>query len=198
MPRLQADADPNLWVPVTESLGFRGRRHRKAAIRMLLTQASGALGGEARPGSGVAAWAMSQAAPFLMRKAAGRVLVWVWKADAELVVAMAQIQQATNELRAARAMMPMEYDDTQSFRNPFLGVGEKLEMPLPPDARQPPFATYTWDTGTHFVTLTAVCSDRERFGTVIGSVDDLARTLRVNDDLTLGESPEVLRIEPGN
>jgi hypothetical protein len=215
MPRLQADADPNLWVPVTESLGFRGRRHRKAAIRMLLSQAGSALRGPAgeespagaatgsattgpRPGSGVTAWAMSQAAPFLMRKAAGRVLVWVWKADAELVVVMAQIQQATNDLRAARAMMPMEYDDTESFRNPYLGVGEKLELSLPPDPRTPPFATYTWDTGTHFVTVTAVCSDRGRFGTVIGSVDDLARTLRIVDDLAVGESPEVLRIEPKN
>ncbi|MDQ7877202.1 hypothetical protein Q9R08_04350 [Microbacterium sp. QXD-8] len=203
MPRLQADADPNLWVPVTESLGFRGRRHRKAAIRMLLGQAGTAMAGPTgsatagpRPGSGVAAWAMSQAAPFLMRKAAGRVLVWVWKADAELVVVMAQVQQATNDLRAARAMMPMEYDDTESFRNPYLGVGEKLELSLPPDPRTPPFATYTWDTGTHFVTVTAVCSDRERFGTVIGSVDDLARTLRIVDDLSVGESPEVLRIEP--
>jgi hypothetical protein len=213
MPRLQADADPSLWVPVTESLGFRGRRHRKAAIRMLLGQAQTALGGPAgaalpgpagdartgaRPGSGMAAWAMSQAAPFLMRRAAGRVLVWVWKADAELVVVMAQIQQATNDLRAARAMMPMEYDDTESFRNPYLGVGEKLEMSLPSDPRTPPFATYTWDTGTHFVTVNAVCSDRARFGTVIGSVDDLARTVRVVDDLAVGESPDVLRIEPRN
>ena len=213
MPRLQADADPNLWVPVTESLGFRGRRHRKTAIRMLLNQAGGLMIGPAgatsiespgganvqpRPGNGFAAWAMSQAAPFLMRKAAGRVLVWVWKADAELVVVMAQVQQATNDLRAARAMMPMEYDDTESFRSLYLGVGEKLEMPLPSDQRTPPFATYTWDTGTHFVTVTAVCSDRERFGTVIGSVDDLARTLRVVDDLTVGESPDVLRIEPKN
>lgn len=196
MPRLQADADATLWVPVTESLGLRGRRHRKAAIRMLLTQANSALGASERPGSGVAAWAMSQAAPFLMRRAAGRVLVWVWKADAELVVVMAQVQEATTQARAARAMMPMEYDDTQDFRNPHLGMGEKLEMSLPPDPRTPPFATYTWDTGTHFVTVTAVCSDRERFGTVIGSVDDLARTVRVVEDLEVGESPGVLRIEP--
>jgi hypothetical protein len=197
MPRLQADADTTLWVPVTESLGFKGRRHRKAAIRMLLSQANTAMGSSERSGSGVAAWAMSQAAPFLMRRAAGRVLVWVWKADAELVVVMAQVQEATSQLRAARAMMPMEYDDTEDFRNPYLGSGEKLEMSLPPDQRTPPFATYTWDTGTHFVTVTAVCSDRERFGTVIGSVDDLARTVRVIDDLEVGESPGVLRIEPG-
>ena len=194
--RLQADADPMLWVPVTDSLGFRGRRHRKAAIRMLLTQANRAMGAEERPGSGVAAWAMSQAAPFLMRRAAGRVLVWVWKADPELVVVMAQLQEATSQLRAARAMMPIEYDDTEAFRNPHLGVGEKLAMPLPADVRTPPFATYTWDTGTHFVTVTAVCPERERFGTVIGSVDDLARTVRVADDLEIGESPTVLRIEP--
>ncbi len=198
MPRLQADADATLWVPVTESLGFRGRRHRKAAIRMLLSQANTAIGGVERPGSGVAAWAMSQAAPFLMRKAAGRVLVWVWKADPELVVVMAQVQEATAQLRAARAMMPMEYDDTESFRSAHLGVGEKLEMALPTDPRTPPFATYTWDTGTHFVTVNAVCSDRERFGTVVGSVDDLARTVRVIDDLAVGESPTVLRIEPGS
>jgi hypothetical protein len=204
MPRLQADADPTRWVAVTESLGFRGRRHRKAAIRMLLGQATSALGAPAgaaggaapRPTSGFAAWAMSQAAPLLMRKAAGRVLVWVWKADPELLVVMAQVQQATSQLRAARASMPMEYDDTESFRNPHLGVGEKLAMPLPTDPRTPPFATYTWDTGTHFVTVTAVCADRERFGTVLGAVDEIARTVRVVDDLAVGESPDVLRIEP--
>lgn len=196
MPRLQADAAPDRWVPVTESLGWRGRRHRKAAIRMLLTQAGRAVGHTERPGSGVAAWAMSQAAPFLMKRAAGRVLAWVWKSDPDLLVVMAQVQRATNELRAARAMMPMEYDDTESFRNPHLGEGEKLAMPLPRDERTPPFATYTWDTGSHFVTVTAVCSDRERFGTVIGAVDDLARTLRLVDDLPLGETPGVLRIGP--
>lgn len=196
MPRLQADADKTRWVAVTDSLGFGGRRHRKAAIRMLLTQAGAALGGEPKPGSGVMAWAMSQAAPFLMRKAAGRVLVWVWRDDPELLVVMAQVQEATAQLRAARAGMPMEYDDTETFRGAYLGVGEKLAIPLPRDPRTPPFATYTWDTGTHFVVVTAVCSDRERFGTVVGAVDELARTLRVVDDLALGESPTVLRIEP--
>lgn len=195
MPRLHADADETLWVPVTGSLGWRGRRHRKAAIRMLLGQANRAMGAEPRGGSGVAAWAMSQAAPFLMRRADGRVLVWVWKADPELVVVMAQVQEATAQLRAARAMMPMEYDDTETFRGTYLGVGEKLAMPLPPEPRTP-FATYTWDTGSAFVTVTAVCADRERFGTVIGSVDDLARSLRLVDDLTVGESPDVLRLDP--
>lgn len=164
---------------------------------MLLTQAGTAAGVAGRPGGGVMAWAMSQAAPFLMRKAAGRVLVWVWKADPELVVVMAQVQHATAQLRTARAMMPMEYDDTEDFRSAHLGMGEKLERALPSDPRTPPFSTYTWDTGTHFVTVTAVSSDRQRFGTVIGSVDDLARTVRIVEDLGMGETPGVLRIEPG-
>ena len=167
------------------------------AIRMLLTQANRAVGSTERPGSGFLAWGMSQAAPFLMRRAAGRVLVWVWKAEPELAVVMAQVQEATPQLRAARAMMPMEYDDSEEFRNPYLGVGERLAMPLPRDPRTPPFVTYTWDTGTHFVSVTAVCPERERFGTIIGSVDDLARTIRLADDLTIGESPTVLRIDPG-
>ncbi len=196
MPTLHADADATLWVPVTSSLGLSGRRHRKTAIRMLLTQANRAIGSSERPGSSVLAWGMSQAAPFLMRRAAGRVLVWVWKADPELAVVMAQVQEATPQLRTARAMMPMEYDDSEEFRNPYLGVGEKLAMPLPRDPRTPPFATYTWDTGTHFVSVTAVCPERERFGTIIGSLDDLARTIRIADDLTIGESPTVLRIDP--
>lgn len=196
MSRLVADADPAAWRPVTGSLGFRGRRSRKAAIRMLLGQANRAMGAEERPASGFAAWAMSQAAPLLMRRAAGRVLVWTYRPDPELVVVMAQLQQATNDLRAARAMMPMEYDDTQPFRGTHLGVGEKLEMPLPKDPRTPPFATYTWDTGSHFVTVTAVCADRERFGVVIGAVDRLAQTLRIVDDLAVGETPGMLRIDP--
>ncbi|MCT9819628.1 hypothetical protein N3K63_04930 [Microbacterium sp. W1N] len=202
MTRLTADADPSRWVPVTGSLGLRGRRHRKAAIRMLLSQArgmGGAAAGEAgapRPGGGFAAWAMSQAAPLLMRKADGRVLVWVWKDDPSLLVVMAQVQQATPQLRAARATMPIEYDDTEDFRNTHLGTGEKLVMAIAPDGRTPPFATYTWDTGTHLVTVTAVCGDRERFGTVIGAVDEIARSLRLADDLTVGESPTVLRIDP--
>ncbi len=163
---------------------------------MLLTQANRAMGHTERRGSGFLAWTMSQAAPFLMKQAAGRVLVWVWKSDPDLLVAMAQVQEATPQLRTSRAMMPMEYDDTESFRSQHLGVGEKLAMPLPADPRTPPFATYTWDTGTHFVTVTAVCSDRERFGIVVGSIDDLARTVRIVEDLAVGETPGVLRIDP--
>ena len=193
--RLTADADPRLWIPVTDSLGWRGRRHRKAAIRMLLGQVNAAVGATERPGSRFGAWAMSQAAPMLMKRADGRVLVWTWKAEPELVVAMATAQLLTPDVRVARASMPMEYDDTQSFPTR-LGAGEKLLVPLPTSEATPPFATYTWDTGTHLVTLTAVCSDRERFGTLTGALDDLARSIRIADDLEGGESPEVLRLDP--
>ena len=160
---------------------------------MLMQQASGSTG--VQTGGKVFAWLISQAAPAMMRKADSRVLVWMWKDDPGLVVAMAQLQVATPQMRTARAMMPMEYDDTVSFRNPHLGEGEKLVMKVPKDTTKPPFATYTWDLGTHIVTLTAVAADRERFGTVDGSLDDLARTLRVVDDLTVGEN-NVLRLDP--
>jgi hypothetical protein len=163
---------------------------------MLLSQAKGPGATPSGAGGGFSAWAMSQAVPFLMRKAAGRVLVWVWKAEPELLVVMAQVQAATPQLRIARASMPIEYNDTEEFRGTYLGVGERLAMPLPADARTPPFATYTWDLGTHFVSVTAVCSDRERFGTVIGAVDELARGIRIVDDLTVRESATVLRIDP--
>lgn len=180
---------------MTDSFGWKGRRHRKAAIRMLLGQATQALGAPARPGSKLGAWVMSQAAPLLMRKADGRVLVWTWKAEPELIVAMATVQELTHDLRRARATMPIEYDDTETFSTP-LGVGEKLLMPLPSEPSAPPFATYTWDTGSHLITLTAICSDRERFGTLIPPLDDLARSIRISDDIAGGESPEVLRIDP--
>lgn len=193
--RLTADADPALWIPVTDSFGFKGRRHRKAAIRMLLSQVNGALGATPRPGSRFGAWVMSQVAPALMRKADGRVLVWTWKAEPELIVAMATAQELTPDVRIARASMPMDYDDTESFRSRGLGVGEKLVVPLPANGA-PPFATYTWDTGTHLVTLTAIGGERERFGTLIGALDELARSIRIADDLESGESPGVLRLDP--
>lgn len=199
--RLQADADPAIWVPVTGSFGLRGRRHRKRAIGMLLTQASAAMGAAARPGGGFAAWAMSQAAPALLRKADGRVLVWVWKGDPERVVALAQVQQATPQLRTVRAMMPMEYDDTEDFRSAYLGAGEKLAVPFPQRTRAdapppPPTVTYTWDTGTAFVTLTAIGGDRESFGTADAALDDLARSLRLVDDVPLAGGGDVLRLDP--
>lgn len=196
MARLEADADPARWVAVTESFGFSGRRARKRAIGMLLSQANAAIGAAPRPGGRFAAWAASQAVPMLMRRADGRVRAWMWKADPELLVVLAQMQEATPQVRTARAMMPMEYDNTEDFRSPYLGAGEKLVMTLPPDPRTPPFVSYTWDTGTHLVTLSAVCSDRERVGTVLEELDHLARSLRVVDDLTLDESANTLRLPP--
>ncbi|MFT4307130.1 MAG: hypothetical protein QM604_09600, partial [Microbacterium sp.] len=187
---------PDHWVAVTGSLGLRGRRHRRRAIGMLLAGANAAVGGQAR-GGGLAAWAASQAMPFLMRRADGRVLAWMWEADPTLVVVMAQLQEATPQLRAARAMMPMRFDDTTEFRNPHLGAGEKLVVDLPPNPATPPFATYTWDIGSHLVTLQAVGGDRGRFGTVLEPVERIARTLRVIDDLPIGEAAEVLRLPPG-
>ncbi|GGH42470.1 hypothetical protein GCM10010921_15710 [Microbacterium album] len=192
---MQADADPSTWVAVTGSLGLRGRRHRKAAIRMLLSQGSRMMGGAGRP-NGVLAWAISQAAPLMMRRADGRLLVWVWKDDPELLVVMAQLQDLTPQLRAARAMMPIEYDDTESFRGAYLGMGERLVIDLPPQPATPPFATYTWDTGAHLVTVTAVSGDRERFRTVLGAADALARSVRIIDDLRVGETTGVLRLDP--
>lgn len=197
--RLISSADRALWIPVTGSLGFSGRRHRKAAIRMLMaqlttTQAGTGLGRDTLPGARFGSWLASQAIPFAMRRAAGRVLAWTWRAEPELVVAMATVQQLTPQLRTARAMMPMEYDDTEDFRTS-LGQGEKLMMPMPPNPASPPSAAYTWDTGTHLITLTAVCSDRERFGTLERALDDLARSIRIADDIPGGEG-DVLRLPP--
>ncbi len=194
MPRLHADADPTRWVPVTESFGLRGRRHRKRAARMLMTQLTGSMGMERKPG-GFTAWAISQAAPALMRKAAGRVLVWVWKQDPELLVVMATVQEATPQSRAARAMRPIEYDDTEKFSHPTLGVGERLVMDAP-GSGQPPFVTYSFDLGTHFVEVTGVSGDDTRMRTVLGDLDQLVRTIRLDDDTTIGETPGVLRIGP--
>lgn len=192
--RLISSADRSLWIPVTGSLGFTGRRHRKAAIRMLMAQAGTRLGRETLPGARFGSWLASQAIPFAMRKADGRVLAWTWKAEPELVVAMATVQALTPQLRTARAMMPMEYDDTEDFRTA-LGQGEKLMMPMPSDPASPSSATYTWDTGTHLITLTAVCSDRERFGTLESALDDLARSIRIADDIP-GGAGDVLRLPP--
>src|ERR671912_1838448 len=108
MPRLHAEHDRSLWVPVTDSLGFRGRRHRKAAIGMLLSQARGSAAAPSGPGGGFTAWAMSQAVPFLMRKASGRVLVWVWKAEPELLGGVAQGEEGTPPFGVAPGAVPDE------------------------------------------------------------------------------------------
>ena len=100
MPRLIATPDLTLWIPVTGSLGLRGRRARKKAIGMLLAQAlrgvtpgtgEGEAPGGGIRGKGLAAWTLSQAAPLMMRKLEGRVLAYLWRDDPELVVALATV-----------------------------------------------------------------------------------------------------------
>lgn len=162
---------------------------------MLLGQANQMLGRGEKEGSRMGAWAMSQAAPLLMRRFDGRVLAWTWKAEPELVAAMATVQELTPQVRIARANRPIEYDDTETFTTA-LGAGEKLVMATPPTPEAAPFANYTWDTGTHLVTLNAISRDRERFGTLIPALDELARSIRIARDVTGGESGNVLRIDP--
>lgn len=161
---------------------------------MLMGQLNSSLGVRERPGGGFTSWALSQAAPLLMRKAAGRVLVWVWKQDPELLVVMASIQGATPQSRAARAMRPMEYDDTEAFVHPTLGRGERLVVDAP-GSSSPPFVGYSFDLGTQFVEVTAVSGDITRLRTTLGDLDALVRTIRL-DDVTLAETPGVLRIDP--
>ncbi len=187
---LQADADPDRWVAI-RGRGFTGGRHRKAAIRMLLSTAGL---GQGQPGSGVLNFLANRAVRAGLRRADGRFLAWSWREDPSALAALAQVQELTPHLRAARASMPMEYDDTENFSNPHLGVGEKLVMADPTHARTP-FATYTWDTGSQLITLHAVSPDKERFLLFVPALDELARTLRWIEDLEVGES-NVLRLPP--
>ncbi|WP_156758783.1 hypothetical protein [Microbacterium karelineae] len=187
---LQADADLDRWVPL-RGRGFGGGRHRKAAIRMLLSTAGVTQG---QPGSGVMSFLATRVIKAGLRNANGRFLAWSWKEDPSALAALAQVQDLTPHLRAARASMPMEYDDTENFSNPHLGVGERLVMDQPQNGRTP-FATYTWDTGTQLVSLHAVCPDRERFLIFVPHLDELARTLRWVEDLEVGES-NVLKLPP--
>ena len=185
---LQADADPARWVAI-RGRGISGSRHRKAAISMLMSTAGISQG---QPGSGLLNFIATRAIKAGLRHANGRFLAWSWKEDPSALAALAQVQDITPHLRAARASMPMEFDDTENFSNPHLGVGEKLVMDSSEHARTP-FVSYTWDTGTHLVTLHAVCPDRERFLLFLDPLDQLARTLRWVEDMQIGES-NILRL----
>ncbi|HOA85843.1 MAG TPA: hypothetical protein PKH61_00380 [Microbacteriaceae bacterium] len=206
MRRLVASPDPALWIPVTGSFGLRGRRARKKAIGMLLSQAmrgvtpgaglgeiDGAGAGPApgRAPGGVAAWALSQAAPMLMRRLEGRVLAYIWKDDPALVVALATVIDATNDMRVAQAMSD---DEGEDFRSPHLGTGEKFVRTDPGAATAT--ITYLWDTGSQFVSLSAIAGDALRVGTIVRALDDLARTVRLVDDLAVGEAGAVVRLDP--
>ncbi len=157
-----------------------------------LVQSAGVVPGQ--PGSGVLGFLAGRMIRAGLRSDDGMTLAWAAKGDPGALTVMAQAQVLTQQLRAARAMMPMEFDDTEDFSNPYLGAGEKLVMSMPPQGRAP-FATYTWDTGTHLITLQAVAGDPERFGTFAEDLDHLARSLRFADDVELGES-NVLRLPP--
>ncbi len=163
---------------------------------MLLSTAGLAQG---QPGSGVMNFIANRAIKAGLRHADGRFLAWSWKSDPSALAVLAQAQTLTPQMRVMRASLPIEYDDTESFSNPHLGVGEKLVMDMPSSVggqpARPPFATYTWDTGDQLITLHAVSMDRERFLTFIPALDELARTLRWVEDLEMGES-NVLRLPP--
>ena len=196
MPRLQADADPTLWVPVTGFARLAGPTPSKVAIRMLLTQANRAMGVTERPGSGVLAWSMSQAAPFLMRRAAGRVLVWVWKADPELVVVMAQVQEATPQLRAARAMMPMEYDDTERSGTR-TWVSERSWRCRSPETSGPRRSRPTRGTPARISWRSPRCAPTAGGSALSSAASTTSPALCASTKTsTLGESPTVLRIDP--
>ena len=58
-----------------------------------------------------------------MRRLEGRVLAYIWKDDPALVVALATVIDATNDMRVAQAMSD---DEGEDFRSPHLGTGEKF------------------------------------------------------------------------
>jgi len=185
---LQADADPARWVAI-RGRGFAGSRHRKAAINMLMSTIGITQG---QPGSGLIGFIATRAIKAGLRHSNGRFLAWSWKEDPSALAALAQVQEMTPQVRAARASMPIEYDDTENFANPHLGVGEKLVMEA--SERTPTnFVSYTWDTGTHLITLHAVSPDRERFLLFLNPLDELARTVRWVEDLQIDEN-NVLRL----
>ncbi|MGO3660741.1 hypothetical protein [Microbacterium gubbeenense] len=188
--QLQADADRDRWVPL-RGRGISGGRHRRAAIRMLMSTVGISQG---QPGSGLMNFVATRVIKAGLRGANGRFLAWSWKEDPSALAVMAQVQDLTAHLRAARASMPMEFDDTENFSNRHLGVGEKLVMDDPTSGRTP-MATYTWDTGSHLVSLTAVSPDKERFRLFVPALDELARTLRWSEDIEIGEN-NVLRLPP--
>jgi len=127
----------------------------------------------------------------LMRRLEGRVLAYIWKDDPALVVALATVIDATNDMRVAQAMSD---DEGEDFRSPHLGTGEKFVRTDPGAATAT--ITYLWDTGSQFVSLSAIAGDALRVGTIVRALDDLARTVRLVDDLAVGEAGAVVRLDP--
>lgn len=181
--RLIADPDEQLWSGLVGARGRKARRLQKAAVRMLVDRtrkdaASGRIGD----------WAANRLALALLQRSDGRMLAWTWCAEPELLVAIAHAQEATPQLRVARAMAPIEYDDTEEFSNPFLGSGEKLLVDEPRHGGDLSTASYTWDTGSHLVVLSAMCTVPSRFLTLEEHVDDLARTFMAEEEQDLHEA----------
>lgn len=192
--RLTADADSDLWMPVTGAAGGAGGRHRRAAIRLLQSQHNRAWAQAAGAGGKAISWVIRRLMPRAIHAANGTMLVWAFTPASDRLVAVATLQPLTAALRAARASLPMEYDDTESFRSP-LGAGEKLFLPHPSDPDVTPIATYTWDTGDVLITVSGMCTDGAFLGEHLPALDALARSVRL-DDGTGDGATDVLRIPP--
>jgi len=193
--RLTADADPELWMPVTWPAGSTGGRHRRAAVKLLQSQHNRAWAQLSGAGGKAVSWVIRRLMPRAIYASNGTMLVWAYKPASSRLVAMATIQPLTATLRAARASMPMEYDDTEQFRGA-LGVGEKLFLPHPSDPDVPPIANYTWDTGELLITVSGLSTDGASLGEFIPALDALARTVRLDEGSSDGETPGVVRIDP--
>lgn len=193
--RLTADADPELWMPVTWPAGASGGRHRRAAIKLLQSQHNRAWAQLAGAGGKAISWVIRRLMPRAIYAANGTMLVWAYRPASDRLVAMATIQPLTAQLRAARASMPMEYDDTERFPGA-LGVGEKLFLPRPSDPNVPPIATYTWDTGELLITVSGLSTDGASLGEFVPALDALARTVRLDDGSADDETPGVIRLPP--
>ncbi len=187
--RLTASADPKHWVPITGS----GGRHRRGAIALLQSRSNAALAQATGTSGRAMGWLIRRLMPRAIRAMNGRMLVWAWHDDPALLVATAGVQELTPQARAARASMPMEYDDTEAFRGA-LGVGERLVLPHPPEPGSLPLALYTWDTGTVLITLTVLCRDAAKLGEVLPVLDALARSIRLDD--AASADPDVIRLPP--
>lgn len=166
----------------------------RGAIGLLHAQGPQAWGQAGTPGRFVN-WLIRRIMPRAILAMDGRMLVWAWKADPNRLVATASVQELTGPLRAARASLPMEYDDTETFRGA-LGVGERLVLTHPSDPKASPLAQYTWDTGAHLVTLTVFCPDAAHLGEVLPALDELARRLRLDDGSAQTDFPDVVRLPP--
>lgn len=193
--RLTADADPTLWMPVASPTGASGGRHRRAAIKLLQSQQNLAWAQAAGTGGKAVSWIIRRLMPRAIGAANGTMLVWAYTPASDRLVAMATIQPLTAQLRAARAAMPMEYDDTETFRGA-LGVGERLFLPHPSDPKVSPIASYTWDTGDVLITVSGMSPDGAALGEFLPALDALARTVRLDEGPGADETPGVIRIPP--